>query len=208
MTRLFIPVGPPGCGKTTLAGLAVDAGLLPDVGVVSPDHYRAVLTGNRADQSANVTVFEIVENIVEHRLTRWLDTWVDATNLGSSVDRWKAVAAAAHIGPTLNPDPDAVEVVVIVFDVPLPTLLDRNERRAHPVPVDVIRRMHDAMDRPHPMVVARSAVTADDFYRLVKYGGPSPAEQWCQRTARHAPHDWTAADLADGPVSRRCLGYE
>lgn len=135
MTILYIPVGPPGCGKSYLAAEAMDHGLIDSV--ISPDHYRLVLTGDTNDQSANATVFQIVDLIVNARLDHGLDTWVDATNLGGAIDKWSGVAEAVTLTHNFE-----VEVRLIVFTDLLDVVLARNAGRERVVPEDVVRRMH------------------------------------------------------------------
>lgn len=134
MTTLYIPVGPPGCGKSYLAAEAVAFGLLPAEAVVCPDDYRLILTGDVSDQTANATAFEIVDLIVNTRLDRGLDAWIDATNLGGAIDR--CLAMAAH---------HQAEARLIVFTDLLDVVLERNASRSRMVPEDVVRRMHASL---------------------------------------------------------------
>ena len=128
MTTLYLPTGPPGSGKTTLARKFVAAGIFDKHAVVSPDAFRLILTGNRADQSENVRVFGICHDITRTRLAHGLDVWFDATNLPNP----DALITEARVA-------DA-QVVVIRFDVDPDELRRRNERREHPVPPDVLER--------------------------------------------------------------------
>jgi predicted kinase len=80
---LFLPLGPPGAGKTTLANdmLAVGA-VMPDA-FISPDEMRITLTGKKS-QEENEQVFFLIRRIVDIRLRRGLDVWIDATNLSGT----------------------------------------------------------------------------------------------------------------------------
>lgn len=84
---LYLSIGIPGCGKSTLAVDMMDANLLTPEAWVSPDHFRKVLTGSKADQSANSYAFGICKYIVGCRLQRGLDVYFDATNL---IGAWRA----------------------------------------------------------------------------------------------------------------------
>ena len=78
---LYLPIAPPGAGKSTLAHSMVKAGFFTQDAIVEPDHYRWVLAGDKQVQDCNGVVFSIVDRIVTERLRRKLDVYVDATNL-------------------------------------------------------------------------------------------------------------------------------
>jgi predicted kinase len=72
---LYIPIGPPGSGKSTLFRHG------PSGRRVCPDEFRLIITDNQADQTENNLVFEICHKITRKRCERGLHTYFDATNL-------------------------------------------------------------------------------------------------------------------------------
>lgn len=107
---LYLPVGPPGSGKSSLAMTLRHRGVFDHHAVVSPDYFREALTGKRADQSVNAQVFEICNKIVRARLVRDLPVYYDATNL---LPEWRepVVRTAETVGSRvvtffLKVDPD------------------------------------------------------------------------------------------------------
>ena len=111
-----------------LANLFVGAGLDAD-GIVSPDEYRRVVTGDRANQTANATVFTICNLIADARLNRGLHVFYDATNLSTlEVHRERADRLGA-------------DIIYVKFPVDVAELLRRNCVRANPVPLDILQEM-------------------------------------------------------------------
>lgn len=125
---LILPVAPPGAGKSALAAILVKWGLDPD-GIVCPDEYRRIMTGDRANQTANGQVFLVCDTITEVRLSKGLNVYYDATNL-TTLDRHKEIAD--HYG---------ARIVCVRFSVGADELLRRNKTRPHPVPDDVLNAM-------------------------------------------------------------------
>lgn len=141
---LYLPVGPPGCGKTTLAQAMIDAGI--PIAVVSPDTLRGVLTGDVADQSESAAAFKIAHEITAIRLNHGLDVYFDATNL--SVKR-------------LPQAPAGTPIVTIWFNVPFETLLANNAGRDRQVPWHVVRRFYDRWAALDPSMFPGTIVDAD-----------------------------------------------
>jgi predicted kinase len=152
--RLFLPVGPPGAGKSTLGQLLIQAGIIDHHAIVSPDHFRHVITGNRADQSANDLVFGISHRIVRERMQRHLPVYFDSTNIRSG---WRKEVMEAAL---LNQVP-IVSILFRVDDATARYLNDTEWRREHNqrVPDDVM----DLMLERH------SALTADQLPGNVLY---------------------------------------
>ncbi len=128
---LIVPIGPPGCGKSTLVGRLVDVGWLDPDAVVSPDQYRRILTGSHASQETNGVVFGICRNITTHRLMRGLDVFYDATNLLPS---WRA--DILDIAQRYNQP-----VMFILFTANNAECAERNRVRELPVPEPVMEQM-------------------------------------------------------------------
>lgn len=130
MAYLITPIGPPAAGKTALRQWLLERGF-PASGVVSPDDYRTILTGDQANQTANGIAFDICDKITNERLKRDQDVYFDATNLTRSRrDELFNIAVGR----------DAA-VIVVLFNTSPGECLKRNVQRLHPVPDDVMRRM-------------------------------------------------------------------
>jgi predicted kinase len=126
---VVIPIGPPGCGKSTLANALVGQNTER---IVSPDHYRRILTGNKGDQSANTAAFQICRTILNERVARGLDVLFDATNIGGAALALARVATQA-----------GAHVVSIVMETSDDVLRVRNMIRpeGEGVPDEVLERM-------------------------------------------------------------------
>lgn len=82
--QLFIPIGPPAVGKTTLA--KVFAKEYGEDGVVSRDHYRKVLTGDRQNHTEEIQVTSICDRILYTRIKHNQDVFLDGCNV-----EWKYI---------------------------------------------------------------------------------------------------------------------
>jgi predicted kinase len=134
-------IGPPGAGKSTLAGILVD--LDPDRVVVSTDGIRAELFGDAAVQGP----WEAVEAAVFRRLT-WVsrlgrEAIYDATN-GRREWRRGFLARARGIG--LEP------WIGWYLAVPLALCLGRNAGRDRRVPSAVVTGLWHELQRDPPEV--------------------------------------------------------
>jgi predicted kinase len=131
--NLYIPIGPPAAGKTTWAHTLLNGGLLDDeTAIVSPDHYRQVLTGDMTNQNVNSSVFRIVDMILEHRFEHGQDVFLDATNL-TLRDLRRVLAMCEYAS--------GYQIWLHRFDVPEAELRRRNANRDRVVPDHVMDRM-------------------------------------------------------------------
>jgi len=138
--RLIVPegalvllVGPAGAGKSTFARRC----FRPDE-VLSSDAYRALVSGDEADQGATTAAFARLHAEAARRLAAGAFTVVDATNL-LYADRAALCDIALHAGRP---------VVAIGFDVPLRQCLAWNASRpGRNVPEPVVRRHHRLLRR-------------------------------------------------------------
>lgn len=78
---LILPVGIPGCGKSTLAQMLVEAEVIHNDAIVSPDRYRELLTGTKANQEVNPQAWTITRIMASNRLWYGQDVYLDATNV-------------------------------------------------------------------------------------------------------------------------------
>ena len=122
---LVVLIGAAGAGKSTFA-----ARHFADDEVLSSDRFRALVSGDEADQSATHVAFRRLHRELVRRLAAGKLTVVDATSLEPSSRRALLVRAVAAGGPA----------TAIVFDLPAETVLARNAaRRQRVVDVSVVR---------------------------------------------------------------------
>lgn len=142
---LYLPIGAPGSGKSTLCEWAVKNGVITKETVICPDEIRKWMTGDRARQDRNSDVFKVVNTVLDCRLQLGLDAWVDATNFGFKTARYT----------------EHNEVTTILCDIPEVELWERNKTREHPVPEAVLETM---IGRLRAWKVGRTDyITAEEF---------------------------------------------
>lgn len=127
---LILPVGIPGCGKSTLGQMLVNAGNIKPDAVVNPDRYREILTGDRNNQEVNAEAWRITKITALTRLSYNQDVYLDATNVLMR-NFTEYTAAAEQFGH---------KVCFVWFDN-LVQARERNAKRAVPVPEHVMDRM-------------------------------------------------------------------
>jgi predicted kinase len=76
-----IPIGLPGCGKTTFAERLSSAGVIPNDAVISTDTIREALGGRRDWLGDETAVFARAQLLLEARLAMDAICYLDATNL-------------------------------------------------------------------------------------------------------------------------------
>lgn len=142
-TPLIVPVGPPGCGKSTLAHKLQILGVIDADAIVCPDDYRRILTGDRANQTCNGRVFDICETIATIRLRHSLPVYWDATNLSfAALNQMAVLAQNGSTEAETEAGFNAVARFNVLFHVSYEELIRRNNNRDHPVPNDVLERMY------------------------------------------------------------------
>ena len=123
---LVVLIGAAGAGKSTFAARH----FAPDE-ILSSDRFRAIVSGDEANQAATRAAFALLHRTLTARLGEGRLTVVDATNFQSTSRRaLLALAAGAHVPAT-----------AIVLDLPAETVLARNAARpARTVDMAVVRR--------------------------------------------------------------------
>lgn len=163
---LVVLVGAAGAGKSTFA----DRHFAPDE-ILSSDRFRAMVSGDEADQGATRAAFGRLHRELARRLSNGRLTVVDATSVEPAARRALVKRARAA----------SVPAVAIVLDLPVDTVLARNgARRPRIVDEAVVRRhlvrLRESLDGPDPLigregfaavVVLRDAVEVDDV-RIVR----------------------------------------
>lgn len=139
MTTILVPdpslvllVGAAGAGKTTFAARHFAPGE-----VLSSDAYRALLSGDEADQSVSRVAFRILHRELERRLADRRLTVVDATNAAPG-NRRQLIQRARAAG---------VPVVALVLAPPATVVLARNAGRARRVNEEVVRYQLERVER-------------------------------------------------------------
>ena len=154
---LVVLVGPAGAGKSTFAArhFAADE-------ILSSDRFRAMVSGDEANQAATKAAFAVLHEALERRLANGRLSVVDATNVEPSSRRTLLARAAAA----------GVPATAIVLDLPAATVIARNAARpARVVDMAVVRRHLDrlraALDGPDP------ALWRDGFAQIVVLHDPA-----------------------------------
>jgi protein phosphatase len=137
---LVVLVGAAGSGKSTFAARHFG----PDE-ILSSDQFRAIVSGDEADQGATHAAFKRLHRELARRLGDGRLTVVDATSVESRSRRSLLDQAAAA----------GVPAVAIVLDLPVETVLVRNSRRRPRVVDEAVVRHHldrlrAALDGPDP----------------------------------------------------------
>jgi protein phosphatase len=137
---LIVLVGAAGVGKSTFAARH----FAPDE-VLSSDRFRAMVSGDEADQGATHAAFGRLHRELARRLGEAKLTVVDATSVEPS-SRRALLARAAAAG---------VQATAIVLDLPAEIVLARNAaRRPRVVDEAVVRhhlaRLRTSLDGPAP----------------------------------------------------------
>lgn len=104
--------------------------------VVSSDRCRALVSDDEANQDVNRQAFAVFYEILRQRLSLRRLTVADSTAL-QAFARQKLLRIAEAYG---------VPACAVVFDAPLPLLLERNRRRDRQVPEEVLLRQRRDLD--------------------------------------------------------------
>lgn len=134
---LVVPVGIPGCGKSTFASTCVNAGLLGPSQVISTDAIRLALCGDIADQSRNGEVFEYAYEAMKTSLDLDLTTFADATNVTA-----KAQAQMKNLSIDTGHGALGSQILWVDFLISFEEACERNAARRQPVPDEVMASMY------------------------------------------------------------------
>jgi protein phosphatase len=137
---LVVLVGAAGAGKSTFAArhFAADE-------ILSSDRFRAIVSGDEANQAATRAAFALLHRRLATRLAAGRLAVVDATSVRHAARQALLALADAARVPT----------VAVVLDLPAATVLARNAARpARTVDMAVVRRqlaaVRTALDGPLP----------------------------------------------------------
>lgn len=129
MTKLFMMIGIPASGKTSLAEQIVKS---EGAEIVSSDNIRKELYGDESIQGDSNKVFKIVENRIINGLKNNKNMIYDATNIN-----YKRRMTFLQKIRKLK-----VEKIAIMVATPYEQCLIRNSQRERQVPEEVIKRMY------------------------------------------------------------------
>lgn len=157
---IVVLIAPAGAGKSTFA-----ARHFGPAEILSSDAYRAIVSGDEANQDATRTAFRLLHRTLERRLADRRLTVIDATNLERPARR-ELVTRAATAG---------VPAVAIVLDLPPAVILARNAGRPGRVVDEGVVLRHLARLRRS---LDRSAAPFDDegFDRVVLLRDPAEVD--------------------------------
>lgn len=200
---LIVLVGPSGSGKSTWAAEHFQPGE-----VVSSDKLRAMVGSGEHDQTASPAAFEVLERIVDERLSRRLTVVIDTLGFDKETRlRWIEKAHAS-----------GMPAYAVVFDTPAEVCEERNRARAKPIPRSVLRRQisrfpgvlkalqqepFDGIHRQQPIAVVAPGMAATP--------APTPASSPGRRPPTHTfgltvpRFDWKGPDYGKelAEVARR-----
>jgi protein phosphatase len=158
---LVVLIGAAGAGKSTFAARHFG----PDE-ILSSDRFRAIVSGDEANQAATRAAFNLLHRELSTRLARGWLTVVDATSVQSAARRALVTRAdAAH-----------VPVTAIVLDLPADIVFARNAARpARTVDMAVVRRqlggVRTSLDGPDP------ALFREGFAQVVVLHEPAEVDR-------------------------------
>lgn len=130
MTKLFLMIGLPASGKSTLAEQIAKS---EDAEIVSSDNIRKELYGDENIQGDNNKVFRILQERIINGLENNKNMIYDATNIS-----YKTRMAFLQRLNKLK-----VEKIAIMVATPYEDCLIRNSQRERKVPEEVIKRMYN-----------------------------------------------------------------
>jgi predicted kinase len=157
---LVVLIGAAGAGKSTLAArhFAADE-------ILSSDRFRAIISGEEANQAATNAAFGRLHRELANRLGAGRLTVVDATSVQAS-SRRALLARAAAAG---------VPAMAIVLDLPDATVLARNAARETRIVDEAVVRRH--LDRLRASLDgAAPALLREGFAQVVVLRDPVAVE--------------------------------
>jgi len=145
---IVVLCGPAACGKSHFA----ERHFRPTQ-IVSSDWARARVCDDERDQRFNAQAFALVHFLVEQRLMLNRLCVVDSTALTGPARKDLLDLAKKH----------QVTAVAIVFDVPLETCVERDQKRERSVGRAVIERHHQAFE------LAKAALPHEGFDQVLEF---------------------------------------
>ncbi|MCL6478286.1 MAG: AAA family ATPase [Peptococcaceae bacterium] len=145
-TSLVVLCGSAGCGKTTFAARHFS----PSTLVVSSDYCRALVSDDEENMAVSHRAFKLFRYIIDQRLALGRLTVADSTALTARARRELIALGRKH----------DFQLVLIVFDIPLPVCKARNLGRERNVPDKVLASHRRLLDK------TLDEVAGEDFDRI------------------------------------------
>ena len=145
---IIVLCGPAGCGKSTFAEQHFRT-----TQIISSDWARARVADDERDQRYNLQAFALVHFLIEQRLTLNRLCVVDSTAL-TPLDRKELVGLARKY---------QVPTTLLVFNVPLQTCIERDEKRERSVGRPVVERQYQAFEQ------SKEAIPQEGFDQVVVF---------------------------------------
>jgi len=144
---IVVLCGPAACGKSTFAQRH-----FRPTQIISSDWARALIADDERDQRVNGQAFALVHFLVEQRLTVNRLCVVDSTALTSQARKDLLDLAKKCQTPT----------TLILFDVPLETCVERDEKRERSVGREIVERQYEAFEQ------AKQTIRQEGFDQVVE----------------------------------------
>lgn len=129
---LVVLCGSAGCGKSSFADRHFTT-----TQIVSSDHCRAMVADLEEDMSSSHRAFKVFRLIIDQRLSLGRLTVADSTALTSRARRELIALGRKH----------DFQMVLVVFDMPLPLCVAQNRTRSRNVPEKVLRSHRRLLDK-------------------------------------------------------------
>lgn len=136
MSKFYMLVGLPASGKTTIAVNLFKNNT--NSRLRSSDGLRSELLNDINDMSRNKEIFDLLHSIIKSDLYHERDTIYDATNLNA--DRRKEFLKSLSLLKC--------EKICIFVNTPYNVCVERNSKRERVVPISVMEKMKDNLQKP------------------------------------------------------------
>jgi predicted kinase len=145
---IVVLCGPAGCGKSTFAERHFRA-----TQIISSDWARGRVADDERDQRYNAQAFALVRFLIEQRLTLNRLCVIDSTALAPQDRRELLDLARRYQVPT----------TLLLFNVPLQTCIERDEKRERSVGRSVVERQYQAFEQ------SKETVPQEGFDQVVVF---------------------------------------
>jgi predicted kinase len=147
---IVVLCGPSGCGKSTFAKRH-----FRPTQIISSDWARALVCDDERDQRFNQQAFDLVHFLLVQRLTLNRLCVVDSTALTPQA-RKDLLSQAKKC---------QVPATLVLFDVPLETCVERDEKRERPVGRTIVERQYQTFE------LSKDGIRQEGFDQIVEFQG-------------------------------------
>ena len=153
--QVVVTCGISGSGKSTWI-----AKNLPDYQIVSLDNFRQQVAKSRSDQSQNSRIVQLAKEQLKSLLRTHSKIVWDATNIRRDF-RQQVINISRDYGAL---------VTLAIFHCPEDIYVERNQKRRHTIPEDVLVRQIEQLEFPELDESDRTLVIDENGNTLAKYG--------------------------------------